>query len=56
MQEHSESALVMLQQEAIELLALFDQLRGDAALAHGQVDIVASVPAGCTEQTAHVSN
>ncbi|MCC4611294.1 hypothetical protein LL963_04155 [Xanthomonas campestris pv. esculenti] len=32
MEEPNKSALVLLQQEATELLALFDQLRGEAAL------------------------
>ncbi|RJS03353.1 hypothetical protein XnspCFBP7698_09090 [Xanthomonas sp. CFBP 7698] len=31
-EEPNKSALVLLQQEATELLALFDQLRGEAAL------------------------
>ncbi|MCC4616926.1 hypothetical protein LL972_13130 [Xanthomonas campestris pv. asclepiadis] len=56
MQEPNKSALVLLQQEATELLALFDQLRGDVALAHDQVNVVAGLPAGRTEQTAYVSN
>ncbi|WP_193725923.1 hypothetical protein [Xanthomonas arboricola] len=56
MQEPNKSALVLLQQEATELCALFDQVRGNAAPAHEPVDDVADVPAGRTEQTAHVSN
>ncbi|CAG2087937.1 hypothetical protein XCY_001534 [Xanthomonas euroxanthea] len=56
MQEPNKSALILLKQEATELLALFDQLRGDAAPAHEPVNVVADGPAGRTEQTAHVSN
>lgn len=56
MQEPNKSALILLQQEATELLALFDQLRGDAAPAHEPVNVVADGPAGRTEQTARVSN
>lgn len=56
MQEPNKSALLLLQQEATELLALFDQLRGDATPAHDADNIVATTPAERTEQTVHVTN
>ncbi|PPT22933.1 hypothetical protein XarCFBP6771_00510 [Xanthomonas arboricola] len=56
MQEPNKSALALLQQEATELLALFDQLRGDAVPAHDADSVVAAASAECTEQTAHVTN
>ncbi|MEB1610040.1 hypothetical protein FHT08_003131 [Xanthomonas campestris] len=56
MQEPNKSALALLQQEATELLALFDQLRGDAALPQDQANVAAVASAVRTEQTAHVTN
>ncbi|WP_226426585.1 hypothetical protein ACCQ14_07390 [Xanthomonas sp. NCPPB 2865] len=56
MQELNKSALALLQQEATELLALFDQLRGDAVPAHDADSVVATASTECTEQTAHVTN
>ncbi|CAE6745027.1 hypothetical protein SE336_07880 [Xanthomonas arboricola] len=56
MQEPNKSALVLLQQEATELLALFDQLRGDAVPAHDAANVVATASAERTEQTVHVTN
>ncbi|WP_181106219.1 hypothetical protein [Xanthomonas arboricola] len=56
MQEPNRSALVLLQQEATELLALFDRLRGDAVPAQDQVGIVAAAPEDRTEQTDHVTH
>ncbi|WP_181141775.1 hypothetical protein [Xanthomonas arboricola] len=56
MQEPNKSALVLLQQEATELLALFDQLRGDAVPAHDADNVVATTPAERTEQTVNVTN
>jgi hypothetical protein len=56
MQEPNKSALVLLQQEATELLALFDQLRGDATPSHDADNVVATASAERTEQTVHVTN
>ncbi len=56
MDEPNKSALVLLQQEATELLALFDQLRGDVALAHACDRPLAGSIVTTSEPTARVTN
>ncbi|WP_162604258.1 hypothetical protein [Xanthomonas dyei] len=57
MDEPNKSALVLLQQEATELLALFDQLRGDVGLAHAcDRPLAGSIATTSDEPTACVTN
>ncbi|CAD0319732.1 hypothetical protein [Xanthomonas hortorum] len=55
MEEPNKSALVLLLQEATELLQLFDRLRGDALPVEANSPQIAVAPTMATEQTGHVA-
>ncbi|MBB5862648.1 hypothetical protein [Xanthomonas sp. 3058] len=56
MEEPNKSAMVLLQQEATELRALFDQLRGNASVPlDDQANTIAGAPPEFVEQTARVT-
>ncbi|CAD7718652.1 hypothetical protein LMG31884_28930 [Xanthomonas hydrangeae] len=55
MEEPNKSALVLLQQEATELLQLFHRLRGDALPAEASSPQIAVAPTLATEQAGHVT-
>ncbi|MCE4360597.1 hypothetical protein LYZ92_20660 [Xanthomonas hortorum pv. taraxaci] len=54
-EEPNKSALVLLQQEATELLQLFDRLRGDALPVDANSPQIAVAPNMASEQTGHVT-
>ncbi|EGD11435.1 hypothetical protein [Xanthomonas vesicatoria] len=56
MDEPNKSALVLLQQEATELLALFDQLRGDLPTASRRDSATCASIAATAEPTTCVTN